>query len=89
MRGAAGFYLRQLTRDSAFAVPALTTLLRDPNAAVRRFAVDALGEFAAEARSATPSLVNLLHDPDTYVRRASTNALRTIAPEALAHAPPN
>ena len=50
------------------AVPELVRLLKDPDAAVRRAAAEALGQIGPAAKDAVPELVKLLKDPDKSVR---------------------
>jgi len=71
----------QQTRDAA--VPALLTVVRDDNAAVRRAAVEALGQLADPR--AIDALVEVLRtDSDARVREAAASALGSIeSPRAV------
>ncbi|MCX8140265.1 MAG: HEAT repeat domain-containing protein [Gemmataceae bacterium] len=62
------------------AVPGLVQALRDPQAAVRAAAAEALAVAGPEAKSAAAELVTLLRDSDPAVRRAAVRALGRIEP---------
>lgn len=65
-----------LRRDSA-AVPAIRTVLADPNVDVRKSAADALGEIGG--KESLSLLVELTKDTSAYVRQAAVSALRKIS----------
>lgn len=65
-----------LRKDGA-AVPAIRTVLSDPNVDVRKSAADALGEIGG--KEALALLVELTKDPSTYVRQAAVASLRKIS----------
>lgn len=66
------------------AVSGLTQALRDPDAAVRATAAEALAVAGAEAKSAAPELVGLLQDAEAGVRRSAVRALGRIQPAGAA-----
>ncbi len=66
------------------AVPGLVQALRDPQAAVRAAAAEALAVAGPEAKSAAADLVTLLRDSDPAVRRAAVRALGRIEPAGAA-----
>jgi HEAT repeat protein len=68
--------------EAAAIVPALTSVLGDEDAFVRRDAARALGRFGPESRSALPALLPLLRDQNAGVRKAAVAALAAIDPEA-------
>ncbi|HWB09600.1 MAG TPA: HEAT repeat domain-containing protein [Pirellulales bacterium] len=61
-------------------VPALTAMLSDPVARVRRDAVRSLGYFGAASRAAAPEIKKLLDDQEEVVRKAATKALTFVDP---------
>ncbi len=65
-----------LRKDKA-AVPAIRTVLDDPNVDVRKNAADALGEIGG--KEALALLVELTKDPSAYVRQAAVGSLRKIS----------
>ncbi len=65
-----------LRRDGA-AVPAVRTVLTDPNVDVRKSAADALGDIGG--KEALALLVELTKDPSSYVRQAAAASLRKIS----------
>jgi HEAT repeat protein len=66
---------------AAKAVPALTAMLSDPVARVRRDAVRSLGYFGTLSRGAVPEIKKLLDDEDEKVRKAAATALMSINPD--------
>ena len=60
------------------AVPALRRALEDPDQAVRRVTVIALGEIGLDATEAIPALERLLKDEDEWVREVAAEALKKI-----------
>lgn len=68
----------------AESVPALVAALNDPDAHVRRSAVDALGSIGQAASEAVPALITALNDRDTHVRRSAAGALAKIQGERIA-----
>jgi predicted Zn finger-like uncharacterized protein len=67
---------------SAQGVPALTEVLKDPDAVIREAAAEALGKFGSQGRAAVPPLLAALEDSETAVRRAALAALAQLRPEA-------
>jgi hypothetical protein len=61
------------------AVPTLIILLRNPNADIREFSVQALGELKAE--TAVEPLIQVLNDPEYRTRRGAVFALGQIGSE--------
>ena len=59
--------------DDPSALPAVSGVLKDPSAEVRRAAVEALSEF--EDASAIPALASMIRDDDVQVRRRVAEAL--------------
>src|SRR5262249_17257568 len=53
---------------------------RNPEARIRHYAADALGEIGPAAKAAVPALISALKDQDWEVRRATANALGKIGP---------
>lgn len=68
-------------------LPLLITALRDPNAAARREAADALGKMGQGAAPAIPPLVEKLEDQDETVRKAASGAMNQIGQELAKNAP--
>ena len=66
------------TMKAPEAVTLLTTLLRAPEAGLRRDAATALGRIGLAARPAIPALKALLQDRDATVFRAADEALQKI-----------
>jgi HEAT repeat protein len=64
------------------AVGTVCTLLRSPNARVRRAALETLGQFGPTAAVALPNLRRALGDPDEAVRDAARSALSAVSPGA-------
>jgi hypothetical protein len=64
-------------RKDAAAVPAIRTVLADPNVDVRKTAADALGEIGG--KEALALLVALTKDSSSYVRQAAVTSLRKIS----------
>jgi chromosome segregation ATPase len=67
-----------LVRSGAAAVPALSDLLSDRHAEIRRWAAKLLGEIGPDAHSAVDALHDALSDTDEDVRIAARKALRRI-----------
>jgi HEAT repeat protein len=65
-----------LRKDGA-TIPAIRTVLSDPNVDVRKSAADALGEIGG--KEALALLIELTKDPSAYVRQAAVAALRKIS----------
>lgn len=63
------------------AVPVCEWLLADPDPAVRRPAVQALGGMRADAAPAGPALVAALSDPDPLVRKSAVEAVGAVQPD--------
>lgn len=64
----------------ADAVPALTTLTRDPQPTIRIWAANTLGRIGLDAAPAIPVLTELLADRNEQVRLAARAALSAIEP---------
>jgi HEAT repeat protein len=69
------------------AVPALATLLNDPEARVRRAAASTLWGLGTKQKAAVPALAGALRDPDPEVRLAAAMALESAGSEAEAAVP--
>jgi HEAT repeat protein len=67
--------LQRLELPARVTVPALTALLREPDANVRYSAVLGLGGYGPGARAAVPALTRALEDGDVRVRQAAARAL--------------
>lgn len=63
-------------------MPALTQLLGDPHAAVRRNAAEALGNIGAAAKPALVALQKAADDADPSVQDAAAEAINQIDPTA-------
>jgi HEAT repeat protein len=63
-------------------VPVLSEALKDPEAALREAAAEALGKLGVQGRAAVSSLLLLLDDKETTVRRTVLAALAQIGPDA-------
>jgi HEAT repeat protein len=68
--------LRQIGPEAT--LPALTDLLGDEKAEVRRAAAEALGLFGREAKTAVPNLIATLRDESWEFRHSATEALGEI-----------
>lgn len=75
-------FARKSGPEAAAAVGPLTLLLQDPDAAVRRSAVEALTYIGPPARDAVPALAVLLADPDEATAYGAANALGAAGEEA-------
>jgi hypothetical protein len=64
-------------RKEGAAVPAIRTVLADPNVDVRKSAADALGEIGG--KEALALLIELTKDPSAYVRQAAVASVRKIS----------
>jgi HEAT repeat protein len=82
--GAAG---RELVDIGEPAVPALGSLLRDPDARVRRAAASTLWGLGARMAAAVPGLAETLRDADAEVRLAAAMALEAAGPQAAPAVP--
>ncbi len=63
-------------------VPALISVLCDPEFLVRLAAINTIGRYGKEATPAVAELEKLLNDPDQFIREAATRALDRIGPSA-------
>lgn len=75
--------LRELRTRASSAVPALVTLLDDPNLSVRQSAIRALGEIGAQPELVVPALTNLLTASDLGTQMAAASALRAFGYNVL------
>jgi HEAT repeat protein len=75
---AVGKTLKEMGPAAGLAVPELTRLLGNPDAAVRRRAAQVLGQLGPSAKSAVNALADALKDQDEPVRRAALEALQKI-----------
>ena len=82
--GAAG---RELVNIGEPAVPALASLLKDPEPRVRRAAASTLWGLGARMAVAVPGLAETLGDGDAEVRLAAAMALESAGPHAAAAVP--
>ncbi len=64
-------------------LPALNSVLTNPDPSLRKAAVIAIGEFESEARTNLQFVLPLLRDTDPTVRESATNVIRRIDPNAL------
>lgn len=73
--------------EARSAVPVLAKALHDPDAEVRRTAVEALGWVGPQAAPAVGELVGLVHGPDRELRRLALDSLGIIGTGAKAACP--
>jgi HEAT repeat protein len=71
-----------LARIGSPSVPALVTMLRDPDAELRQDAARALAKMGTDASRALPELIVALEDKDEEVRKEAARALGEIGPAA-------
>ena len=82
VRGVAALAIGQFAGvATSDATSALTEVLRDDNAAVRKAAAIALGEIGARARSAITTLEVAARDDNLAVRESAADAIRKISIE--------
>jgi len=75
--------LRAIGPDAAEAVPALITLLQDPDGQVRFAAAQALGTVGAGSPDAVSALIALLESDEENMRSAAAESLGAIGPKAI------
>jgi HEAT repeat protein len=82
----AAFALGEIREGDDAVIAALARATRDPNAAVRISAVEALG-LKQGRRDAVPALAKALHDPDAHVRFSAALSLAQQGPAAAEAVP--
>jgi hypothetical protein len=70
-------------RDGKSAVPALTTALSDPLAAVRSAAAGSIAQIGTAAAQTVPALARALSDSNPQVRELAAIALRSMGPKSF------
>jgi len=81
-RGHAAFALGELAYGATDAVPALSQMINDESAWVRRNMVEALGTIKQPGNKTVPTLIQGLRDEDAQVRFTSALSLTRIGPDA-------